>query len=97
MISINTLFSFRWASIFNLCVLALKELNTAIKINKEKNAVIRWSLDTIYFINGNFKNSNDIIKVYIEVAIISLNIYLLIIFSSFFLGGSFIYSILGTS
>ena len=51
----------------------------------------------MYCINGNFKNSNDIIKVYIEVAIISLNIYLLIIFSSFFLGGSFIYSILGTS
>ena len=32
----NILFSFKWAKIFILSVLALNELNTAIKINKVK-------------------------------------------------------------
>ena len=96
-IMINTLLSFKCARIFRRWVLALNELNTAIKINNVKKAVIICSLVIIFFIMGSFRNNKEIINVYIDDDIISLNIYLFMIFSSFFFGGSFIYSILGTS
>lgn len=92
------LFSDKWANIFSLCVLALNALNVAKKINRQKNDVIKWLLSTNkLFIIGSFRKIMHSTKEYNPEDSISLIIYLFKMFSSFFFGCSFMYSIRGTS